>query len=611
MRGMGSHFPRFDKRMVSEDDNPGAKLNLVRLFGYLKPYRWQVALTLFISVAVTLLSLIPPRLIGIVIDQALGKRDLPRLYFISFSLLMIYITSHTLGGLKGFLMGRLGLKVIYDLWQEVYQNLLRLSFNFYDDNQTGNIMSRITNDVNAVERVIVDGVDTVIVASLTLLGITFVLFWMNWKLALVTMIPIPILLILAWFVTRRAHRIYRQVRRKMGEISALLQDSISGIRETKSFGREDYEVGRFSGKSTDYMGTNLQAIKLWSIFSPAILITTSVGTFLVLLFGGRLVISAGKLSAGEIVSFLFYLGLFYQPIHQLNMVNHMLQHGRAASERIFEVIDTKPQIREVGNAVNLARPVKGGVIFHDVHFSYRPGKEILHGVSFEAQPGEIIALVGPTGAGKTTIVNLIPRFYETENGAIFVDGIDVRKLKLRNLRENIGIVMQEPFLFDGSIIENIAYGRLDATVDEIVAISKLANAHNFIVELPDGYEHQIGERGVRLSVGEKQRIAIARALLKNPPILILDEATSSVDNKTEVLIQEAIEHLLRNRTSFVIAHRLSTVMHANKILVIQDGKVVESGNHEELLSRGGVYYDLYQIQWRYAKQKPDFFREPV
>jgi len=289
----------------------------------------------------------------------------------------------------------------------------------------------------------------------------------------------------------------------------------------------------------------------------------------------------------------------------------MLQHGRAASERIFEVIDTKPQIREVRNAISLSHPVKGEVVFHEVHFSYRPGEEILHGVSFEAHSGEIIALVGPTGAGKTTIVNLIPRFYETESGAIFVDGIDVRKLRLRSLRENIGIVMQEPFLFDGSIRENIAYGRLEATMDEIVAISKLANAHSFIIELPDGYEHQIGERGVRLSVGEKQRIAIARALLKNPPILILDEATSSVDNKTEALIQEATEHLLRNRTSFVIAHRLSTVMHANKILVVQDGKIVESGNHEELLSRGGVYHNLYQIQWRYAKQKPDLFRKPT
>ncbi|MCX5642388.1 MAG: ABC transporter ATP-binding protein [Candidatus Omnitrophica bacterium] len=608
MRGPGGHFSRFDKRIIPEDDKPGAKLNLVRLFGYLKPYRWQVAFTLFISVAVTLLSLIPPRLIGVVIDQALGKKDLPRLYFISFSLLLVYITSHALGGLKNFLMSRLGLRVIYDLWQDVYQNLLRLSFNFYDDNQTGNIMSRITNDVSAVERVIVDGVDTIIVASLTLLGVTFVLFRINWKLALITMIPIPILLFLALFVTRRAHRIYRQVRRKMGEISALLQDNISGIRETKSFGREDYEVGRFSEKSTDYMGVNLQAVKLWSIFSPAILTTTSIGTVLVLLFGGQLVISAGKLSAGEIVSFLFYLGLFYQPIHQLNMVNHMLQHGRAASERIFEVIDTEPQIREAGNAVNLPQPVKGGVIFQDVHFSYKPGKEILRGVSFEAKPGEIVALVGATGAGKTTTVNLIPRFYEVENGAIFIDGINVRELKVRNLRENIGIVMQEPFLFDGSIIENIAYGRLDATLDEIVAISKLANAHNFIVELADGYEHQIGERGVRLSVGEKQRIAIARALLKNPPILILDEATSSVDNKTEALIQEAIEHLLRNRTSFVIAHRLSTVMHANKILVFQAGKIVESGNHEELLARGGVYYDLYQIQWRYAKQEPNLFR---
>ena len=426
---------------------------------------------------------------------------------------------------------------------------------------------------------------------------------MNWKLALVTMIPIPVLLGLVWLFSQRAHKIYQEVRRKMGEISALLQDRISGIREIKSFGREEYEIERLSEKSTDYMETTIQAVKLWSIFSPAIITTTSIGTVLVLLFGGKIAITSGTLSTGQIISFLFYVGLFYQPIHQLNMVNHMLQHARAASERIFEVIDAVPEVKEEPNAINLCRPVKGEIIFHNVRFSYKKGVEVLHGINFEAHSSEIIALAGPTGAGKTTIVSLIPRFYDVDSGAVLIDGIDIRKLKLKDLRDNIGIVMQEPFLFNGTIRENIAYGRLEATVDEIIEVAKLANAHEFIMELPDKYEHQIGERGIKLSVGEKQRLAIARALLKNPPILILDEATSSVDNKTEALIQEAIEHLLHKRTSFVIAHRLSTIMNANKILVVQDGQIVESGTHSELLTKSGLYATLYETQWRHQKEK--------
>jgi len=602
MRGMAGPMRGFGMRIpgAREDDSftPGQKLHLGRLLKYLKPYGTQVAISLSISIVATLLSLVPPRLIGIIIDQAIGKGELRVLNLSAFTLLGIYILSHILGGVKGFIMGRLGQKVVYDMWQDVYRNLQRLSFSFYDNNQTGNIMSRITSDVGAVERVIVDGVDTTIIAVLTLIGISLVLFWTNWRLTLVALLPIPVMLILIWLFTQKAHRTYQQVRKKMGEVSALLQDAISGIREVKSFGREDYEVEKFAEKSSDYMGTNLQAIRLWSVFGPAIATTTSIGTFLVLWFGGRTAITTGTLSAGQIVSFLFYLGLFYGPIHQLNMVNHMLQHARAASERIFEIIDAVPEVREVPGALSLRRPVRGEVVFQNVRFEYTEGREVLHGINLEAHPGEIVALAGPTGAGKTTLVSLIPRFYDVKAGAILIDGIDIRKLKLKDLRDNIGIVMQEPFLFNGTVRENIAYGRLDATMEEIIEVSMLANAHNFIMELPDKYEHQIGERGVKLSAGEKQRIAIARALLKNPPILILDEATSSVDNVTEALIQQAIEHLLRGRTSFVIAHRLSTVMNANRIVVIQDGNIVETGTHYELLEKGGVYRQLYEIQWR-------------
>ncbi|HPP11265.1 MAG TPA: ABC transporter ATP-binding protein, partial [bacterium] len=598
--GMGGHL--FRGLGGPHEEQSGGRLHWKRLLGYLAP-RWPlVVVALFLSLSITGLSLVPPRLIGLVIDRAIVSKNLQSLMWLTFLLFLAYGLEHGLTGVKGWLLGKLGQTVIFELWQDVYHNLLRLSFDFYDANQTGNIMSRVTTDVGAVERVIVEGVDMLVVASLTLLGVTGILFFINWKLALITLIPIPLLLFVAWLATERMHRVYRDVRRKMGEVSALLQDSLSGIREIKSFAREDYELERLCVRSMDYLSSNLEAIKLWSFFSPTIMSLTSLGSFLVLLFGGRIAILSGTLTPGQIVSFLFYVGPFYQPIQRLNWFNHMLQHARASSERIFELIDAVPRVKEREKPVVLPHPIRGEVVYREVHFSYENGREVLHGISLEARPGEIVALVGPTGAGKTTIVRLLPRFYDVDSGNILVDGVDIRELSLKQLRQSIGIVMQEPFLFNGTVLENIAYGKPGATMEEIVEAARLANAHQFISAFPEGYDQQIGERGIRLSVGEKQRIAIARALLKNPPILILDEATSSVDNQTEKLIQEAIEHLLQSRTSFVIAHRLSTVRHAHKILVVEHGQIVESGRHEELVAAGGLYARLYHSQWRLTEK---------
>jgi len=589
------------KSYSQQDNKVKYRVRISRLFAYLFPYKYQLVIALFISLCITGLNLMPPRLIGLIIDNAISKKQIITLYKMCVVLLGTYVLINILNGIKIYLMGKLGQKVTYDLWQDIYQSIHRLSFRFFDENQTGNIMSRITGDVMAIERLVVDGLDIMIIAAFTLIGISIILFLMNWKLALITMIPIPILVFIAYLITVKAHAIYRKVREKMGEISALIQDGISGIRETKSFVREEYEMQRLATKSDEYVKTNIQAVKLSATLFPAIVITTSFATFLVLLFGGKLAIETSRISTGDIVSFLFYLGLFYQPIHQLNMINHMLQHARASGERIFEVIDAEPDVKEAKNAIPLKK-CSGNVIFNNVHFSYKKGVEILHGISFEVKPGENVALVGPTGAGKTTIVSLIPRFYDVDEGEILVDGVDIRRYKLKDLRNSIGIVMQQPFLFNGTIIENIAYGKLEATLDEIVNAAKLANAHDFIMKLPEGYQHQIGERGIKLSVGEKQRIAIARAILKNPSILIFDEATSSVDNETEVLIQQAISRLLQNRTSFVIAHRLSTVMNAHKIFVVSNGYIVETGTHSELLQKSGLYAKLYQIQWKHKSQ---------
>ncbi|MCM8759575.1 MAG: ABC transporter ATP-binding protein, partial [Candidatus Omnitrophica bacterium] len=431
-------FHRMGKFSENADDERKSSLQVSRLFGYLKPYRYQVILAIFISICATGLNLAPPRIVGIIIDRAIADKNLTDLFMLCLVLLVVHIIVNLLNGVKIFITGRLGQKIIYDLWQQVYRSIQRQPFKFFDENQTGNIMSRITNDITAVERVVVDGLDTTIVAFLTLVGISYILFLMNWKLALVTMIPIPLLAYIAYLITTKAHAIYREVRKKMGEISALLQDSISGIRETKSFVREDYELNRLNAKSTEYIRTNIQAIKLWANFSPAVVITTTLGTIFVLLFGGRMAIVNQNISTGQIVSFLFYLNIFYHPIHQLNMVNHMLQHARASSERIFEIIDAQPEVKEIDNPVPLKKPIRGQVIFNNVHFSYKPEIEVLHGISFIANPGESIALVGPTGAGKTTIVNLIPRFYDVTEGEILIDVVDIIIYRLKDLMEAIG-----------------------------------------------------------------------------------------------------------------------------------------------------------------------------
>nr|MQY58300.1 ATP-binding cassette domain-containing protein [Clostridia bacterium] len=417
------------------------------------------------------------------------------------------------------------------------------------------------------------------------------------KLTLIAMLPIPLLTFLIFRFSGKAHRSYRQVRRKLARVTSILQESIFGIREIKTFTQEDYEEKRFSIQGKGYFRSNMRIAKLWSIYYPLILFVSSLGTALVLWFGGNEVI-AGVLSIGSLVAFYGYLGLFYQPIDQLNQVNNMFQHARAAGERVFEIIDAIPEVRESRDVICLSSPVKGAVEFNNVCFSYNEKEQVIDNISLKVEPGEKIAIVGPSGSGKTTFISLIPRFYDVTKGFIAIDGYDIKKLKLSYLREQIAIVLQEPFLFNESLRKNIGFGRKEASEEEIIAAAKSANAEEFINKFPNGYETRAGERGTNLSLGQKQRVSIARAILKDPSILILDEATSSVDAEVEALIQEALQHLMKNRTSFIIAHRLSTIRNADRIVVMDKGRIVEIGTHWELLRKRGLYSHLYRVQFK-------------
>jgi ATP-binding cassette subfamily B protein/subfamily B ATP-binding cassette protein MsbA len=465
------------------------------------------------------------------------------------------------------------------------------------------MMSRVNNDVNNLERIIIDGVEAIVMASLTLLGISVMLFALNWKLALLALVPIPFLALGALIFTRKVHRLYHQLRQRLAQLNALLQDNLSGIREIMAFNRQDYERARFNKKSEDYCATQLKVARLWSFYSPGMIFLGSLGTVLILSFGAHQVVRGG-MTIGELVAFLSYLSLFYTPINQIHSVNHMLQHALASGKRVFEIIDARPEVQEPkdpltpASALNGEKKVLGYVVFHRVSFNYREDVPVLQEVDFEVQPGEKVALVGPSGSGKSTIIKLLMRFYDVDQGSITIDGVDIRRFKLSYLRDQIAMVQQEPFLFNGTVLENILYGDLSADDEKIITAAKAARAHEFIVNLPEGYATWIGERGVKLSVGQKQRIAIARALLKDPPIIILDEATSNIDTETEAKIQEALEYLIQNRTTFIIAHRLSTLKHVDRILVIQNGRVVERGTHEELLQLKGLYTTLYESQFQ-------------
>ncbi len=567
----------------------------LRLLKYLKPYWRWVVVSIVCLLFLTILNLLPPLFQREIIDEVVGKRLLDRLPVLILGLVGVYALARLLNFGEQYLRHVLGERFILDFRVLLYDYLQRLSISFFENQQTGEIMSRITNDVNALEDFVTHSVGFLIVDLLRLVGTAIVLFVLDWQLALLTLLPVPVLVVGLRLFNTRVRPIYRQIRDRLGDINAELQDNISGIQVIQAFGQEGYELDRFTQRSTRYYEERVKGIRYWTTFFPAIRFVASLGMVVVLGFGAQRVLN-GALTLGGLVAFISYVVSFYEPINRLVQIDNIVQQAIAAGERVFELLDTVPDIEDAPDAIELPA-IQGAIAFEGVSFRYGTGEEVLRDVSFQMRPGEVVALVGPSGAGKTSIANLIPRFYDPVSGRVTVEGHDVREVELASLRRQVAVVLQDTFLFNGTVRDNVVYGKPDGSEDEMIAAAQAAFAHEFIVSLPQGYETEIGERGVRLSGGQKQRLALARAILTDPRILILDEATSSVDAEAEYLIQQALEKVLEGRTALVIAHRLSTIRHADKIIALEDGRIVEVGDHRQLLARGGLYSQMYRRQY--------------
>lgn len=583
-----------------------------RVAGYLRPYKLLAAGTVGFALLSLACALAYPKLTQYVIDDVIRHKRTDLLAPMMLALIGAFLLRDVFNGLRILINNTFEQRVIYDMRREVYAQLQRLPVGYFDQRASGDLMTRVIEDVNSVERVLIDGTEQGTVAVLSIVGVAAIMFTTNPVLAAVALIPLPLLSGGALWYTLTAHRRYRAQREAASAMNALLMDNLQGVRQIKAFGRETHEDQRFAERADALRLGTLGIMRVWAAYSPAMSFAGALGLALVLWVGGRQALN-DQLTLGQLVGFMFYLGLFYEPIARLHGLNQMIQAARAAGERVFDILDapgearfgraTKTSTENSAESQNdrarlrpLITPVRGEVRYENVGFSYNTDQVVLRNVSLHAHPGEMLALVGPTGAGKSTLVNLLAAFYEANSGSITIDGQDISHVTLESLRSHISVVSQESFLFNGTIRENILFGRLDASEDELQSAARAANCHEFISHLPKGYDSRVGERGVKLSVGEKQRVSIARALLKNAPILILDEATASVDTATEKLIQEALERLMANRTSFVIAHRLSTIRKADQILVMRHGQIIERGTHDDLLAADGLYSRLARIQ---------------
>jgi subfamily B ATP-binding cassette protein MsbA len=599
--------PHGSRHLTSESDAEirrriGDRRMVAWFYRSLLPYWPRVLLGLVAMLVATAADIAPPLLIRRWIDEVIGKGEIELLGPLVLQMVGLFAISAIASGTRSATMHILAQRMVYDLRRTVHRHLQKLSLGYFESTSTGDIMSRLSNDVSSVENMVAHGTDTLISDSARVVATVGIMMWLSWKLAGVALIPLPLFVVGIIVFAQKVRPYYRKVRDQLGEINAHLQENISGIRVVKAFAREEHEEQLFGKASWEYFRAYAKGVWMWSTFFPAMTFLTSLSLIAIIWTGSKLVVSGlPNATVGTLVAFMGYVMNFYGPVRSLLQVHNMFNQALAALARIFEVMDIQPDITDAPDAQPTGR-IEGKVRFGKVGFRYHTGEIVLKDVSLVAEPGQTVALVGRSGAGKTSIVNLVPRFYDPLSGTVEIDGRDIRRVQVASLRSQIALVLQDTFLFNDTVMDNIRYGRLAATDDEIRQAAVDAYAHEFIMEdLPDGYDTLIGERGVKLSGGQKQRLAIARALLADPRILILDEATSSVDTEAERIIQAAINRLVKGRTTFVIAHRLSTIVNADQIVVLEDGEIVERGTHKELMDLDGLYKQMYEMQFEFPE----------